>query len=324
MLSISLPRSPKVEKIDDYTSKFIIEGCYPGYGITVGSAIRRVLLSSLPGNAIVSVKIKGVTHEFATIKGVMEDAVQLVLNLKKVRFKMHGVEEAIVFLKVKGEKEVKAGDFKSTSEIEVVNKDLYLATLTTASSDLDLEVKVQRGIGFVPVDQQDREEKEIGVIAMDALFSPIKRVNFDIENMRVGKRTDYDKITLEVVTDGSMTPEQSYQKSIEIVLAQFRAVLDLGKKDELPREFNVEKEVEELKEVPQEQEEDEVGSEEPLVKDFKLSTRTNNVLKDNGIEKVSQLTEMTEDQLKELDGMGEKGVKEIRKSVEDLGLTLKS
>lgn len=320
MLSVSLPQAPLHEDLGENTGKFVIKGCYPGYGTTLGNSLRRVLLSSLPGNAAVSVKIKGITHEFATVDGVMEDAVQIILNLKKVRFKLHGVEEATIFLSVKGEKEVTAADFKTTSEVEVVNKDQAIATTTSASAELELEVKVQRGLGYVPVEQQEREEKEIGSIAIDAVYTPIKRVNFVVDNMRVGKRTDFDKITLEVVTDGSISPEEAYAQAAEILLEQVTSIAQLGEEE------IVEAEVEETKEVAEEKEEEkeERKPEDTPISETGISTRTMNVLEAAEFATVGQVAEKTEEEILELEGMGDKGIKEIKKAIGTLGITLKS
>jgi DNA-directed RNA polymerase subunit alpha len=320
MLSVTLPNAPQYEELEKNAGRFVIKGCYPGYGTTLGNSLRRALLSSLPGNAAVSVKIKGITHEFTTVKGVLEDAVQIILNLKHVRFKLSSVEQATIFLKVKGEKEVTAKDFKTTSEIEVVNPKQHIATLTSSSSELDLEVRVERGLGYIPVEQQEREEKEIGTIAIDAVYTPIKRVNFSVENMRVGKRTDYDKITLDVYTDGSITPEEAYGQAVEILMAQYNAIASL---EETENEEEAEPEkidkTEEKKSKKKEEEKD-----EEVVADLNLSTRTQNVLDAAGIKTVEALVALSEDELRELEGMGDKGIKEINKGIGSLGHTLQA
>ncbi len=320
MLSVSLPQAPLHEELGENAGRFVIKGCYPGFGTTLGNSIRRVLLSSLPGNAAVSVKIKGITHEFATIDGVMEDAVQIILNLKKVRFRLHGVTEATIFLSVKGEKEVTAADFKTTSEIEVVNEDQAIARTTSPSAELELEVKVQKGLGYVPVEQQEREEKEIGSIAIDAVYTPIKRVNFVVDNMRVGKRTDFDKITLEVVTDGSIAPEEAYAQATEILLEQVTAVAKLGEEVEEVEVEEISEEVEEEKDVKIQ----EVNLEETPITELGVSTRTMNVLEAAEFVTVGQIAEKTEEEILELEGMGDKGIKEIKKAIGTLGITLKS
>jgi DNA-directed RNA polymerase subunit alpha len=183
-----------------------------------------VLLSSLEGAAIHSVKITGVAHEFSTIEGVMEDVVQIILNLKQIRFAMEGDENVILSLKKKGEGPVTAGDIKTPTGIEVVNKDLVIATITDKKIELEMEIQVDKGLGYVAVESRERDEKQIGVIAIDSVYSPVKRVNYEVENMRVGKRTDYDKVTLEIITDGTITPEAAFATANSILVAQFTAM----------------------------------------------------------------------------------------------------
>ncbi|NTW15795.1 MAG: DNA-directed RNA polymerase subunit alpha [Candidatus Moranbacteria bacterium] len=221
---IPVPQKPKVTQVGENVAKFEILGCYPGYGATLGNAIRRVLLSSLEGAAARSVKIKGVSHEFTSIPGVMEDAVQILLNLKQLRFRLHGDEEVTVSVKAKGEGQVKAGDLKASSSVEIVNPDQLIATLTDKKAEFEMELVIGKGIGYVPVESRESEEREIGTIALDAIYTPIRRVNYEVENMRVGKRTDYDKVSIEVVTDGSVTPEAAFGKAIEILVDQFSAI----------------------------------------------------------------------------------------------------
>jgi DNA-directed RNA polymerase subunit alpha len=321
MQSISLPQKPKFTTIDENTGKFEIEGCYPGYGTTLGNALRRVLLSSLPGAAITSLKIKGVTHEFSTIPGVMEDVIQIVLNLKQVRFKLHREESVKVSLKVKGEKVITAGMFVCPSDIEVVSKDAPIATITSAKGEIEMEVEVGQGLGYVPVEQQNRTEKEIGVIAVDAIYTPIKRVNYSVDNMRVGKKTDFEKITLEISTDGSITPQEAFAKAVAILVDQYSVLSELEKATK-----EVEAVEEKVKEVAKEEVE-EVKAEDPkkiAVTEIKgLSTRTLNVLEKGKVETVGAIVKLTEAQLTDLEGMGEKGVKEIKKAIGEFGLNLK-
>jgi DNA-directed RNA polymerase subunit alpha len=324
MFSISLPKSPIYKELDEKSGQLIIEECFPRYGATLGNSLRRVLLSSLEGNAIVSVKIKGVTHEFSAIDGIVEDVVQIILNLKAVRFKLEGVDEATAFLKVKGKKEVTAKDFETTSELTVVTPDEHIATITNTATTLDLEIKVKKGLGYVPVEQRD-DEKEIGTIAVDAIYNPVKRVNFSVENMRVGKRTDYEKVILDVVTDGSISPRDAYQKAVEILMAQFNSILTIGDKNQEDKE-----KAEDKKEVEIESKDDDkkikAVSNEVVknVVDLNLPTRTASVLEDNKITTIKQIEKMTEDDLLDLEGMGEKGVKEIRKAIGGLGIILKA
>jgi DNA-directed RNA polymerase subunit alpha len=234
MLAITSPQETKYTELAANHGKFEIPGCYPGYGTTLGNALRRVLLSSLEGAAAHSIKIQGVSHEFSTIPGVMEDVVQIILNLKQVRFRLHGEEAIKITLKSKGEGVVTAGDFKTTSEVEVVNPEQVIATLSDKKTEFEMEVEVGKGLGYVPAEAREREEIEIGVIAIDAIYTPVKRVNYEVENMRVGKRTDFDKITLEILTDGSITPTDAFQKSVAILVDQFQSLqVGSAKKEEV-------------------------------------------------------------------------------------------
>jgi DNA-directed RNA polymerase subunit alpha len=319
MSLIPFPQKPKFTEVDQFTGKFEINGCYPGYGTTLGNALRRVLLSSLEGAAITSVKIKGVSHEFSTIPGVLEDAVHMILNLKKVRFRMYSEEPMKVSLKSKGEGVVKAGDFKCSSEIEVINPEQVIATITDKKTNLEMEIEVSRGLGYVPVEQQKRENKEIGVIAIDAIYTPIVRVNYNVEDMRVGKRTDYSKITLEITTDGSISPKEAIAKAVEILVNQFSALAGF--------EENVAPEVK-VAEIVEEKVAEEVNEvADPMkikVEDLKgLSARTLKSLTEGGILKVKDIVKMKEEELLEVKGMGEKGAKEIKKAIGELGSTLK-
>ncbi len=312
MLLITSPNTPKFDKIDERTSRFLIEGCYPGYGITLGNALRRILLSSLTGAAVTEIKVKGVTHEFTTIKGVKEDVVQMILNLKKVRFQLHTDESIKVFLKVKGAKEVTAKDIKTTTDIKVANPNQHIASLTSAKSDLEIELTIEKGIGYVSVEQRERKEKELGAIAIDGIFSPIERVNFKVEDMRVGKRTDYDRIILEIKTDGTITPEKAFTEAVKVLLKQFKAISN-------------------IEEYQEEIEEKEIKSQKPdknAKKDFEisaleLSTRIHNVLESNELTKVSEVAKLSEKELRNLSGMGNKGVDEIKNSIENFGYSLK-
>lgn len=322
MQLISLPKKPKYTQIDEVSGRFVIEGCYPGYGTTLGNALRRVLLSSLEGAAITSVKIKGVSHEFSTIDGVLEDVIQIILNLKKVRIKIDSEEPVKISLKAKSEGVVTAASIDCPAGVEVTNPDQEIATLTKKDAEIEMEMEVNKGVGYIPVDQQEEDEKEIGMIAIDAIYTPVKRVNYEVENMRVGKRTDYDRITLDIVTDGTSTPEDVFYAASKILVDQFSAILSLessaaeevseGEKEVL--EAEVEEVIEEKEMDPKDMEVSEVKG---------ISTRTINALESNKLTKVGDVIKLSEEELIELEGMGEKGVKEIRKAVGIYGLTLK-
>lgn len=216
---IPLPTSIKTKKVSDNNTIFEIESLYPGYGITLGNAIRRVLLSSLTGAAVTEVKIKNAPHEFATIPGVKEDVLHILMNIKQLRFKLFTDEAQIATLIVKGEQVATGKDFECPADLKLANGDLHIATITDKNTELEIEIKIEKGVGYVFEDKEMK--RDVGVIGMDAIFTPIKKVNYVVENMRVGNRTDFDKISLEVETDGTIKPEEAFAESLDILLAQF-------------------------------------------------------------------------------------------------------
>lgn len=218
---ITLPNIPKIIEKKDNKATFEIGSLYPGYGVTIGNSLRRVLFSSLPGVAVTQVKIKGVSHEFSTIPGVLEDVITIILNLKQLRFKYYSEEPQKAELKVKGVKEVKAIDFKTPTQVEIVNKELHIASLTDSKAVLEMEIIIEKGLGYSPVEQREKEKIAIGVIALDAFFTPVKAVSYQVENMRVGERTDFDKLRINIETDGSITPEQAFSQAAEILSEHF-------------------------------------------------------------------------------------------------------
>lgn len=218
-----LSDSVSVKKIseNETVGVFTIEGLYTGYGLTMGNALRRVLLSSLPGAAITQIKAKGVDHEFSAVPGMLEDVVEFTVNLKQVRFRLLTDESQTLALKVKGDKKVTAGDIKATSFVEVVNPDFPIATLTKKTAELDIELVVEKGLGYVPAERRRLERLPIGTIVLDAIFSPVMRVDFDVEDMRVGDRTDYNRVTIEIETDGSLLPSEALRKASSILRDHF-------------------------------------------------------------------------------------------------------
>lgn len=225
-----LSTTVSVKKIaeDAKRGTFEIEGLYTGYGLTVGNALRRTLLSSLPGAAVTQIKIAGISHEFSTIPGVKEDMVEFSLNFKKLRFRMYVEEPITLILKVKGEKEVTGADIKLTSDLELMNPEEILGHLTAKTAELNVEIRVERGLGYWPVEMRKSMEKlPIGAIALDALFSPVKRVEYSIENMRVGDRTDYNRLIVHIETDGSLSPSSALHKAGSILKDHFEKLLAL-------------------------------------------------------------------------------------------------
>ena len=233
---IPLPSQPKVIKKEGDKATFEIEALYPGYGVTIGNSLRRVLLSSLPGAAVTQMKIKGIPHEFSTIPGILEDVILIMQNLKQLRFRIYSEEPQKAHLKVKGEKEVKGSNFELPSMVELVNKDAHLATLTAKSAELDMEIQIEKGIGYSPREARKKEKLGIGAIPLDAIFTPVKRVSYKIENMRVGERTDFDRLFLEIETDGTATPEAAFSEASEILVKHFSLFGETFKKvEKVPR-----------------------------------------------------------------------------------------
>jgi DNA-directed RNA polymerase subunit alpha len=218
---IPFPKKPKITKKGKNKAQIEIEALYPGYGVTIGNSLRRVLLSSIEGAAVTQMKIKGVSHEFTTLPGILEDVITIMLNIKQLRFKMIGKEPQRATLKVKGEKEVKGKDFELPAQLELVNKDCHIATLTSKTAKLEMEIVVEKGVGYSPREEREKAKMEIGTIPVDAIFSPIKNVAMRVENMRVGKRTDYDRLILDIETDGTITPEEAFKRSCQTLIDQF-------------------------------------------------------------------------------------------------------
>ncbi|PIS42080.1 MAG: DNA-directed RNA polymerase subunit alpha [Candidatus Kerfeldbacteria bacterium CG08_land_8_20_14_0_20_40_16] len=221
MNEIKLPKKIEIDQKSNNKAIVVIEPLYPGYGLTLGNALRRVLISSLPGAAITAIKIKGVQHEFSGLKYVKEDIVELILNIKLIRLKLLRGENAVLNLKAKGEKVVTAKDIKKLSDVEIVNPDQVIATLADKSAELEIEFIVGRGLGYSPVESREKEKSEIGVIAIDAIFTPVLKARFEIENVRVGQMTNYDRLTLEIDTDGTITPTDAFYQAGEILVNHF-------------------------------------------------------------------------------------------------------
>lgn len=319
---ISLPSNPKVIIEENNKAVYEIEGLYPGYGQTVGNSLRRVLLSSLRGAAITSIKISGVGHEFSTIDGVMEDVVNIMLNLKQMRFRMHEEGPFNITLSARGEGGVVGGDFKAPSQVEIVSEDIHIATLTSKKSELNIEAVVESGLGYVLVDARNKDKVEVGTIALDASFSPVRHVNYEVENMRLGDRTDYNRVSLYIETDGSITPREAFSQASQILVDQFGALtkgfLEIEK--EKPSVF-------EEKSVLLSQEASASSAEDLVLKtkvdDLKLSSRTVNALREAGIKTVGGLSRKKEETLREIGGLGDKGIQEIKKAMGNFGITLK-
>lgn len=233
-----LSETVKIKTVSEDAKRgvFEIEGLFAGYGLTVGNALRRALMFSLPGAAVTELKIKNASHEFSTLPGVKEDLVELSLNFKKLRFRMHIDEPQVLVLKAKGEKVVTAADIKASSEVEIVNPGEVLANLTSKDAELDMEVKVERGLGYSPVESRKEGRSTIGTVAIDALFTPVHKVNYTTEDMRVGDRTDYNRLRIEIETDGTINPSSALHKAANILKDHFEKVAAVS-----VQEFEVQK-----------------------------------------------------------------------------------
>jgi DNA-directed RNA polymerase subunit alpha len=299
---IPLPNKISFDELEKNKFKMVMEPLYPGYGVTIGNSLRRILLSSLPGAAVIAVKIKGVDHEFSTIPNVKEDMIEIILNLKQLRMKVHTDEPVRLELKAKGEKSVTAADFKKNSQVSIVNPELHIATLDNKSADLDMEVIIGIGRGYVPVEQRENEKYEIGVIAIDAIYTPVKTVNFEVQNVRVGQITNFDQLSMTIETDGTISGEDAIDSASRVLLEHF-AMLSKENLTAPLQEVPVNVEAEEGIKTPEEDD----------LKALGLSNRSFNALLKNNITKISQLQSLSHEQLMEVEGLGQKSVEEIER-----------
>lgn len=321
---IILPSKPRIVSEEGNKGVFEIDGLYPGYGHTLGNSLRRIILSSLEGASIISVKISGVSHEFETIEGVKEDVIVMILNLKKVRFKLLSDEPQTINLLIKGPKEVYAKDIKTTGQVEILNPDSYIATVTGKIS-LDIELHIEKGLGFVPKEIMQKEKVDIGTIAVDAIFTPIRRVAYEVENMRVGDKTNHNRLRIIIETDGTISPREALSESIKIMIMQLKAVIDFKEEEE---EIKIEKkskkeEKEEIFEESEEKKDDLSDILKTRIDTMDLSTRTLNALTGANIRTLGGLARKKREDLLEIEGIGEKGITEIKKALTAFGLNLK-
>lgn len=317
--TIILPSKPKIVTEEGNKGVYEIENLYPGYGHTLGNSLRRIILASLPGTAITSVKIDGVEHEFSTISGVKEDVIALLLNLKQTNFRMISDEPQEITLQMKGAKTVTAADLQVPGGIEVVNPDNYICELTDAKASLTIILTVEKGLGYVPKEVLQKDKVEIGTIALDAVFTPIRRVNYESENMRVGDRTDYNRLRIFIETNGTIPPREALERSVAIMIRQLQAIADF----QTP--VHVEEEVSEGTEAEAEKapvEEDKEAM-KTRIDSLEFSTRTQNALEKANIRTIGGLARKSEKDLLELEGLGDKGVKEIKRALSNFGITLK-
>lgn len=318
--TIHLPSKPRVISEEGESGVFEIEGLYPGYGHTLGNSLRRIILSSLPGVAITNVKITGVTHEFSTIEGIKEDVVSILLNLKKIRMRMTTDEPQVLTLRVKGEKVVTAADIELPGQVEVLTPEAVIATLTSKGSSLEIEMKVEKGLGFMPKEMIEKNRVDIGSIALDGIFTPIRRASYEVENMRVGDRTDFNKLRVFIETDGTVSPSDALTASIEIMINQLKAIVGF-KEDEPTLEVEAPKSVSESSSSRSSEVDPEVLK--TRIESLDIGARTQHALADANIRTVGGLARKKEKDLLEIEGLGAKGIQEIRKALGEFGITLK-
>lgn len=302
---IQLPELKPVRE-EGNKATFVVEPLHSGYGMTLGNSLRRVILSSLGGAAVTAVKIDTVAHEFSTIEGVKEDVVEIILNLKKLRFRVFSDEPQFLVLSANKKGEVTAANIKTTADVEIVNPDQIIATLDKDKTNLGMEIKVEKGRGYVPVENREAEKLEVGMIAVDALYSPIVRVRYSVENTRVGQMTDLDRLTMEIETDGTITPHDAIRQAAETLVEHFRVVAGNmtteGAAPAAPAAVDS-------------------GSSKINIEEINLSPRTSNALINNDIKSVKDLLKLSDTELRELKGFGSKAYEEVKEKIAELGIT---
>jgi len=317
---IALPSKPRVVSESERSGTYEIDGLYPGYGYTLGNSLRRIVLSSLQGAAVTHVKIPGVSHEFSTIEGVKEDVVAILLNIRKIRLKLSTDESQTITLSVKGPKEVTAADLKLPGQVEVLNPESHIATVT-GKINLEIELRAERGLGYIPKELHQKERVEIGTIALDAIFSPIRRVNYEVENMRVGDRTDFNRLRIVIETDGTLAPREALERAIETMIHQLKAVVGF-KEEEVPDADAM------LDAGSGEREERAAAPDAEILKtrisELHMPQRVEMSLDNASIRTVGGLVRKREDDLLAIEGLGQKGLQDIKRALSNMGLTLRS
>ncbi len=317
--SIILPSKPRIVKEDNVSGVYEIDGLYPGYGHTLGNSLRRIILSSIPGASITALSIDGVKHEFSTIDGIKEDVIAIILNLKKTRFKLHGDDAQKATLHIKGAKTITAKDITIPSQLEVMNTEQYICESTAKDVDIAIEITVEKGLGYIPREVLQKEKADIGTIFLDASFTPIRRASYEVENMRVGDRTDHNRLRVTIETDGTITPHEALESSIHTMITQLQSIVGFREQViDMPMEA-APAPVEETGDAL-----DITDASKVKIEDLGLSTRTENALVGAAVRTAGGLARKSETDLLSTDGLGEKGITEIKKALSDLGLELKA
>ena len=317
--SIILPSKPRIVKEDAVSGVYEIDGLYPGYGHTLGNSLRRIILSSIPGASITALSIDGVKHEFSSIDGIKEDVIAIILNLKKTRFKLHGDDAQKATLHIKGAKTVTSKDITIPSQLEIMNLDQYICESTSKDIDIAIEITVEKGLGYIPREVLQKEKADIGTIFLDASFTPIRRASYEVENMRVGDRTDHNRLRVTIETDGTISPHEALESSIHTMITQLQSVV--GFREQV---IDMPKDVVQTSAAESSESLDVTDASKVKIEDLGLSTRTENALVTASIRSAGGLARKSEADLLSTDGLGEKGITEIKKALANLGLELKA
>lgn len=318
---IALPSKPRVVNESERSGTYEIDGLYPGYGYTLGNSLRRIILSSLPGAAVTHVKIPGVAHEFSTIEGVKEDVVTVLLNIRKIRLKLNTDEPQTITLSVKGPKVVTAEDLKLPGQVEILNPEQVIADVT-GKGTFELELRAERGLGYIPKEEHQKERVEIGSIALDAIFSPIRRANYEVENMRVGDRTDFNRLRILIETDGTLAPREALESSITTMIHQLKAVV--GFKEEETTELPPVAQTDVRMGLPEKVQPMDAEILKTRITELNMPQRVEMALDNASIRTVGGLVRKREDDLLAIEGLGQKGLQDIKRALSNLGLTLRA
>ncbi len=318
--NVIVPSKPKIIREEGFSGIYEIDGLYPGYGHTLGNSLRRIILSSLPGAAVTKVKIAGIEHEFSSIEGVKEDVIIILLALKKLRIRLITDEPQTISLKVKGIKDVTAKDIEVPGQVEILNPELHIASLTDKNSNIDIEITVEKGLGYVAKEVIQKDRVDIGTISLDATFTPIKKVNYEVENMRVGDRTDFNRLRISIETDGTLTPKEALENSISIMIHQLKAIVGFKEEEVVVPEASIEE-----SEGVQEGSKAELDVEflKTRIDSIGLSPRTTKALTNANIRTVGGLARKKEVDILDIEGLGSKGIQEIKKVLAQYNITLK-
>lgn len=323
---ITLPSKPRVVSESDKGGVYEIDGLYPGYGFTLGNSLRRIILSSLPGAAITHVKIEGVQHEFSTIEGVKEDVVMILLNLRKIRLKLLTDEPQTLTLSVKGPQVVTAADLTLPGQVEILNPEQHLFEITGKTS-IEMELRAERGLGYVAKEAHQKERVEIGTIALDANFTPIRRVNYEVEDMRVGDRTNFNRLRILIETDGTISAREALERSIDTMIHQLRSIVGFKEEAALPEIESIQMPESDSFITERQNDRANPADAEALkirITELSLPQRVEMALDNASIRTVGGLVRKREEDLLAIEGLGQKGLQDIKRALSNLGLTLRS